>query len=158
MRRVGGTACLLALAALVGGCGGAVTKRDFIARADAICTNAVRKTRSITPPSFTTSASDQLSALGRYLEEVLPVVQAEATQIRALHRHAQDARDSSALTRYLTALAQTAGDYRALAAATNRGDPQGVASAEADLRASPIATLAASYGLHSCGAPGATVA
>jgi hypothetical protein len=36
-------------------------------------------------------------------------------------------------------------------------DPQGVANAEAALRANPVGSLAASYGLKTCGAPGATV-
>ncbi len=148
---------MLALAALLPGCGASsYPKRDFVARADAICTSAVRQTRSIAAPSFTRPAARQLSALAGYLGAVLPIVQSEAAQLRALRRPTQDASAERTLARYLAAVAQTASDYRALAAAAKRSDAQGVANAEAALRASPVASLAARYGLRSCGIPGAT--
>jgi hypothetical protein len=157
VRFAGGTCALLTLTTLVAGCGGSsYTRRDFVARADAICTSAVRQTRSIAPPSFTRPAARQLSALADYLAAVLPVVQSEAAQLRALRRPTHDAPAGATLGRYLAAVAQAASDYRALAAAAKRGDAQGVASAEAALRASPVASLAAGYGLRSCGVPGAT--
>jgi len=130
---------LLMLAALVAGCG-ADTKGDFVARANAICASTVRETRSIAPPSFTHSKAQQLRALAGYLASVLPVVQSEATQLHALRRPTEVAHDRAALARYLSAVAR------------------GVASAEAALRASPVTSLAAAYGLRSCGSPGATVA
>ncbi len=141
-------------AALLAGCGGAYTKSDFIARADAICATAVRDTRSAAPQA----APQQLGALAQYLTAILPVVQSEVSQIRALKRPSEDGRDRATLSRYLEASAQELGYYRALAAAARRGDAQRVASAEAALRASPAASLAASYGLRSCGTPGATIA
>jgi hypothetical protein len=158
VRFLGATVALLTAAGLLAGCGGAYTKRDFIASADAICASTVRQTRSLPPPSFTSSKSQQLSALAGYLAVVLPLVRSEASRLRALRRPTADARNRAALQRYLRALDQEVGDYRALAAAAKRRDPQGVASAEAGLRRSPVASLAASYGLHSCGIPGATVA
>ncbi len=147
-------AALVALAALVAGCGSTYSKGDFIARADAICATAVRDTRSAASPH---AGPQQLSALAQYLAEIVPVVQSEVSQIRALKRPSEDARDRATLSRYFQAAAQEAGYYQALAAAAKRGDAQGVASAEAALRASPVASLAASYGLRSCGTPGATV-
>jgi hypothetical protein len=157
VRFAGVTCALLALAALLAGCGGgSYAKPDFVARADAICTSAVRQTRSIAPPSFTRPAARQLSALARYLAAVLPIVQSEAAQLRALRRPTQDAAARATLTQYLAAVARAAGDYRALTAAAQRGDAQGVSNAEAALRTSPVASLATSYGLRSCGVPGAT--
>ena len=55
-----------------------------------------------------------------------------------------------------SAQAEVVAEYRRLAAAAKRGDAQGVASAEAKLQASPVAALAAQYGLHACGTPGGT--
>jgi hypothetical protein len=157
MRSVGGTCALLTLTALLAGCGSSYTNGDFVARANAICASAVRQTRSIAAPSAARAVGHQMSALADYLAQVVPVLQSEASQLRALRRPTEDASARATLARYLEALAQAAGDYRALAAAAKRGDAQGVASAEAALRASPVASLAASYGLHSCGIPGATL-
>jgi hypothetical protein len=115
----------------------------------------VRQTRSIAAPSFTRPAALQLAALSGYLAAVLPIVQSEAAQLRALRRPT-DAAARATLAQYLAAVAQAASDYRALAAAAKRGDAQGVASAEAALRASPVTSLAARYGLRACALPGAT--
>jgi hypothetical protein len=145
------------VAAVVAGCG-AYTKADFTDSADAICANAVHQTRSVVPPTFSGSKGAQLTALSGYLTKVLPIVQSEATHIRALKRPSEDARDRAVLKRYLTALAQSVSDYRDLAEAASRDDAAGVADAEAALRVSPVISLAASYGLHSCETPGATVA
>ena len=148
---------LLALCALPAGCG-SYTKGDFVASANAICASTVRQTRSIAPPSFTSSKAQQLSALAGYLADVLPIVQSEAGQIRALQTPVGSARERALLGRYRGALEQTATDYAKLAAAAKRGDAQGVTSAEAALRASQVTSLADAYGLRSCGTPGATVA
>jgi hypothetical protein len=152
------TAGLLVLAALLlAGCG-AYTKKDFIASADAICASAVRQTRSVAPPAFTSSKKEQLSALASYLAKVLPIVQSEDTHIRALRRPSQGARQRALLARYLAALRQTVSDYQDLAAAAKQGDAASVAGAEGVLHDSPVTSLAASYGLRSCETPGATVA
>jgi hypothetical protein len=142
---------VLSLAALLAGCGSKYTTGDFAARADGICTNAVREIRSLTPP--TASSGQELRTLSQYLGKLLPIVESEASQIRALRRPDGD---QATLERYLSAQADVVAQYRRLAAAAKRGDAQGVASAEAKLQANPIATLAAQYGLHDCGTPGGT--
>jgi hypothetical protein len=154
---IGTVAGGLALIVLAGGCGGGYTKRDFIARADAICASTVRQLRSIPAPSFGQSATGH-DALAGYLAAALPLVQSESRQLHALPRPPQKAADRSVLTSWLGAVAQVVEDYRQFEAAAQRGDAQRVASAEAALRASPVASLAASYGLSSCATPGATIA
>jgi hypothetical protein len=151
VRRLEGIVAVLLLAALLGGCGSKYTKSDFVARADGICTNAVREIRSLNSP--TAAPGHELRALSQYLGKVLPIVQSEVSQIRALRRPDGD---QAALDRYLSAQAKVVAEYRRLAAAAKRGDEQGVASAEAKLQASPVAALAAQYGLHACGTPGGT--
>jgi hypothetical protein len=138
----------MATVVLIAGCGSSYTKSDFIARADAICASALRQTRSIAPTSV----------LGEYVAAVLPVVESEATQLRALKSPPQNARDKAALAKYFGALAQELENYRKLGVAAKRGDGQGVTNAEAALRASPAASLATRYGLRACGTPGATSA
>lgn len=136
----------LTLAALVAGCGGAYSKSDFIARADAICASSLRQTRVIAPGT----------ALPTYLDELLAIVQSETAQLRALKRPPGSAHDRATLNGYFAALAQDVENYRALAAAAKRGDQQTVSSLEAALGASPSDSLAASYGLRSCSTPGST--
>jgi hypothetical protein len=157
MRFAGTIVAVLGVAAILAGCGGGETKQGFAARADAICASTVRQIRSIAPPSFTNSKAQQLRALGGYMAVVSPIVTSEAKQLRALPRPAGNASARAALTRYLDALTQTAGDYNALAVAAKQGDSQGVANAEGALRTSDVTALALSYGLRSCGTPGATV-
>jgi hypothetical protein len=143
---------------LLAGCGGASsnTKTDFVARANAICTQTLDQTRAVTPPTSTAQSGGGLAA---YLGHLVPLLQSEADQIRALKRPAGGtARDRLMLSRYLAALGQVVTAYRELEAAAKRGDAQAIASVEAALRANPAADLAASYGLRSCGTPGATAA
>ena len=150
---------LLLLGLAVAGCGGSgYTKSDFVARADAICAGAVRQTRSIAPPGPAQAGSGQDSALAAYLGSVVPVLESEASQLRGLRRPPGNAGELATLDRWYSALAQSVLQYRELAAAARRGDDQSVADAEAALGASPVYSLAASYGLRSCGTPGATVA
>ena len=139
---------LVALGTVLAACGGnAYTKRDFVARADAICASALRQARSIPPGTN----------LPAYLAAVVPVVQSEANQLRALRRPPDTAHDRTTLDAYFTALGQTVDDYRRLAAAATSGDQQTIADAEASLAANPLDSLAASYGLRACGTPSATV-
>jgi hypothetical protein len=150
---------LFVLALAVAGCGGSgYTKSDFIARADAICAGAVRQTRSIAPPVAAQAGAGQDAALAAYLSGVVPVLESEVSQLRALRRPPGNAGERVTLNRWYAALAQSVARYKELAAAARRGDDQSVADAEAALGASPVYTLAAGYGLRSCGAPGATVA
>jgi hypothetical protein len=142
------------LATALAGCGGAYTKHDFIARADAICASAVRQARSIPPPP---SSAGQDSAVSSYLRSVIPIMRSETRQLRAL-KPAGDTRDRATLARWLGALQRDISTYAALAAAAKRGDQQAVSSAEASLRASPTVSLASAYGLRACSAPGSTSA
>jgi hypothetical protein len=147
---------LLAVVVLVAGCGGSgYTKSDFIARADAICTSTLSRSRALTPPAPTSQPGGALAA---YLGQLVPLVQSEADQLRALKRPPDNARDRAMLTSYYGALAQIVTNYRQLEAAAKSGDTQTVNDVEATLRASPIAVLATSYGLKSCGTPGSTTA
>ena len=149
----------LVVASVAAGCGGSgYTKSDFIARADAICAGALRQTRSISPPGAAQAGSGQDGALSAYLSSVVPVLESEAAQLRALRRPPGDAREQATLERYFAALTQTVRYYQALASAAKRGDDQAVAGAETVLGASPVYSLAATYGLRSCGTPGATTA
>jgi hypothetical protein len=143
-----------AAAVLLCGCG-SYTKQDFIARADAICVSTVRSTRLIAPPSFTGGGS-QLQALAHYTAKVLPLVRAEATKLRALPRPKGAAVDTTRLAQFVTAFSGVAADYQDLETAAAKGDAAGVSRAEAALKASPVASLAAAYGLRSCGTAGAT--
>jgi len=156
VRRKQGTAALLTLAALLAGCGDSYTKSDFVAQANAICASSVRETRGIAPPTFTGSGEERVRALAPYLAKVLPVAKSELDRIRDLERPPGSDRERALLDRYLRALGRAVSDYRDLLAAARRGDPQGVAAAQASLRANPVADLAARYGLRSCGVPGST--
>ena len=127
-----------------------------MARANAICMKTLGQTRAITPPA---STSQPGGAFAAYLGQLVPLVQSEAEQIRALKRPGGGtAQDRQMLSRYLAALGQVAAAYGQLEGAAKRGDVQAIASVEAMLRANPAADLAASYGLRACGNPGATTA
>ncbi len=158
MRALQATVAVLSAASLAGCGGGSVKKSDFIVRAEAICTNIVRATRSITPPSAVGTKRQQLDSLAYYLGRLAPIVQSEAAQLHALKRPSGTAGENAALARYLGALARSASDYRRLADAARQGDATAVAGAEAALRENPVASLATAYGLRACGNAGATVA
>jgi hypothetical protein len=146
--------CVLALAALVAGCGGSsYTKSDFVARADGICTNTLRQTRALTPPA---STSQPGGALAAYLGQLVPLLQSEADHLHALKRPPDNSHDSATLSAYYKALDQIVANYQQLEAAAKRDDTQALTDVEATLRASPASALAAGYGLESCGTPGST--
>jgi hypothetical protein len=130
-------ACLFAVTA----CGGhTATKQDVVARANGICINALRATREVPPPNGS-------AGLAAYLAKVLPIVKKEANDTQALPR---PAKDRAVLNRYVAAVAASAGQYQALATAAKSGDAAGVSHGLAALRASPVAALAAQYGLTRC--------
>ena len=127
-----------------------------MARANAICTKTLNQTRAIAQPSSTAQPGGALAA---YLGKLVPLLQSEADQIRALKRPPGGAaQDRRTLSQYLAAVGQVVAAYHQLEAAAKRGDAQAIAGVEATLRANPAADLAASYGLRSCGTPGATTA
>jgi hypothetical protein len=141
-------ATLPALAAagiLATACGGhTATKQDVIARANGICISALRAVRSVPPPA---GASGSPAALAAYLQKVVPIVQKEADDTRALPRPAQD---RAVLDRYVAAVTASASQYRALAAAATNRDAAAVSQGLATLRASHVPALAAQYGLNRC--------
>lgn len=145
----------MAVAFLVAACGGSYTKQDFIARANGICTSAVRQTRAIAPA---VGAPQSNRALAAYLSQALPIVQAEAKQLRALRLPPGSAGEKAALARYFAALRSQVAAVKQLRNAAARGDAQGVAAARAALGANAATSLAAKYGLHACGTPGGTAA
>jgi hypothetical protein len=133
-------------------CGSSYTRQDFVNRANGICTDALQQTRAIAPAG----APQSNRALAAYLRQVLPIVQHEANQLRALRRPPGSGAEKTALDRYLSALDGEVAATRRLRDAAARGDGDGVSAAENDLQSSQAASLAAKYGLKSCATPGST--
>ena len=134
---------VLGLVLALAGCGSHTeTKQDFVARADAICAATTRELRTVsgTPPSG-------VPALARYLGGVIPLLQRELKQLRALPRPAAGRAE---LEHYLAAQAQIVARYRTLAGAARYGDAGAVNQALAALASSPAAGLASGYGLRDC--------
>ncbi len=153
--RLRAAALVLGLMALLSACG-SYTKADFTARADAICAGAVRHLRTLAPPSFGAGSVVQERSLAGYLDRALPILSAEASQLRGLRRPGGRAGARAELDHYLQALSQNLADYRRLAASAAGGNLRAVAGAESALGASDVDSLADRYGILSCGAPGAT--
>jgi hypothetical protein len=151
-RRFAPALALAAVAVGLAGCGSSYTKQDFVARANGICTDTLGQTRAIAPAG----APQSNRALAAYLRQVLPILQQEATQLRALRRPPGSDADKAALDRYLSALDGQVAATKRLRDAAARNDGDGVSAAESDLQASQAASLAARYGLKSCAAPGST--
>jgi hypothetical protein len=147
-RRRGWPVALLASAALLAGCGGA-TKKDVIARANAICATSQRDTRAVAPP-----AGSSLSAFASYLQHVLPLIDRAASQIRALPRP----KPAALLDRWIASVQLSDADFHALENAARMGNREAFETALAALRSSRNTTLAASYGMRICAASGGTVA
>jgi hypothetical protein len=147
-RRV--AALVLALAAVpLSACGSsAESKKDFIARANAICNNTLRDTRNVPAPSSTGTVT--LPALARYLRAVAPIGESEVRQLKALPKPSGDL---ALLHRYPAAQGATAAHYRAFADAAKSGDTAAMTAAIAALNASPAERLARAYGLTACTGP-----
>jgi hypothetical protein len=126
------------------------TKQDVIARANAICSASVRGVRSVAPPA---AGDGSLASLSTYLQKVLPIVEKEGGDTRALPR---PARDRALLNRYIAAVTAAEQQYRTLATAAARNDRAVVAEALSALRSSPATTLARQYGLSRCSAAAGT--
>lgn len=152
MRRPGGTAiaiCCLAIG--VSACGGhTVTKQDVIARANGICITTLHAVGSVAAPAGGTGSP---AALAAYLAKVVPIVQKEASDTRALPR---PAKDRAILDRYVAAVTAGADEYRALENAARNGDSAAVSQSLAALRTSRAPALAAQYGLNRCNASAGT--
>jgi hypothetical protein len=142
--------CAVTVTVAVAGCGGhSATKQDVIARGNAICESALRDIRAAAPAG----ASGSLNALSGYLRQVLPIVEKEISDLRALPRPPQD---RPLLDRYLAAMNGSRAQYSALASAARHRDSAAVAQALAALRVNPAPQLARRYGLVACAVPGAT--
>lgn len=148
-------ALLLVLALLAAACG-SYTKADFTARADAICASSLRQLRSLAPPSFGSGEVQRRLSLDAYLERALPIFASEASALRALRRPPGDPHQRAELDRYMQALARNLADYRQLARAA-AGDVSARVRAEHALERGHVDSLAAAYGILSCGVPGATI-
>ncbi len=132
-------------------CGGhAATKDDVIARGNAICAGALRDLRATPSPA---SGRTSLANLAAYMDAVLPIVQREVSNLRALPRPAANRR---LLNQYVAAVSRSASTYRSLAQAARRGDQAGVNQALATLQGNPAATLAGRYGISQCASAGGT--
>jgi hypothetical protein len=138
----------LVIGLTVAGCGGhTATKRDVIARANAICAGTLRDVRAVPPPTTGTSG------LSAYLRKVAPIVEKEGAATRALPRPAQD---RAVLNRYIAAVTAADADYKALAAAAASHDAGAISQALASLHDNPATTLAVQYGLGQCAAAAGT--
>jgi hypothetical protein len=157
LRRAVPAAAVCALVLALGGCGSS-TQRDFTAQADAICAHTLQQLRALPPPVLSGGERARLTALARYLARGAPLVQSEVNRLVKLQRPSGSRRQRLLLARFLLAERRLAADYAALAHATATGSPAEVSSAGAALRANPVGSLAAAYGLRDCGSPGATVA
>jgi len=146
-RRIAATlaACLVAVVATA--CGGSSpTKKDVIARGNAICSSAVSSVRAVVPPAKGASSG---TALAGYFKQLEPIVAKEVSQLRKLPRPSTD---KAVLTRYIDSVSKAGDVYKQLVAAAQRNDIPGVAKYLGALRASPAQSLAQQYGMSQCAA------
>jgi hypothetical protein len=144
------------VALLVAGCGGGIDHRQYVQRADAICTFTLRSVRSLTPPELAGAASARDASLAVYLDQLLPLLRRELRQLRALPHPSQRAAQTRAQDRYLASLSHSVGQFASFATAARAGDGNVVNMLEAELAADPAPRLAAAYGLSACSSSAAT--
>jgi hypothetical protein len=138
-----------AVALLFAACGGdAATRKDVIARGNAICSQSLASIRSVPPP-----AGASAPELAAYLKKVRPIIDHEASQLAALPRPSQS---KATLDSFVAAFGATDRAYREAAAAAGRGDAAEAARALSTLRSSKVASLAGAYGLTDCTGTAAT--
>jgi hypothetical protein len=151
LRRIAAPSAALLLAVVATACGGAgATKKDVIARGNAICSSTVSAVRAVVPPA---TGAGSGAALTRYFRQLQPIVAKEVSQLRKLPRPGPD---KALLNRYIDSVTRAAGDYRQLVAAAARNDITGVATYLSALRASPAQSLAQRYGMSQCAAASGT--
>jgi hypothetical protein len=142
-------ACLVAVVATA--CGGSsTTKKDVIARGNAICSSAVSSVRAVVPPANGTTSG---TALAGYFKRLEPIVAKEVSQLRKLPRPSTD---KAVLIRYIDSVTKAGNVYKQLAAAAQRNDLPGVARYLGTLRDSPAQSLAQQYGMSQCAAAAGT--
>jgi hypothetical protein len=138
-------ACLVAVTATA--CGGSsATKKDVIARGNAICSSALSSVRVVVPPP---KGANSGTALSGYFKRIEPIVDKEVSQLGKLPRPDTD---KAVLNRYIDAVTKAGTVYKQLVAAAQRNDIPGVARALSALRASPAQSLAQQYGMSQCAA------
>jgi hypothetical protein len=139
---------LLLAAALLAGCGGGgskdqgLTREQYAAKADAICTKYKAKTNSLSRPST-------LSDLAKLADQVLPLLDNARGELRAL-RPPQD--EASAVQSWLDQFDLSIDDVRKIRDKAKAGDSAGVqAAATPALRHNQRANeLAAQLGMTVC--------
>jgi hypothetical protein len=146
MRRAYATALAVLIgAALISGCGGhTATRKDVIARANAICFNAQQAARSVASPG---AGATNAKGLAAYFNKVVPIVAKEARQLAELPRPQQR---QATLNHYIDAVGASVAGYRAAARAAAAGDDGGVTQALAKLQSGGATRYARAYGLTQC--------
>jgi hypothetical protein len=133
----------VATAATIAACGGhSDTRKDVIARANAICFSAQQAARSVTSPN-----AGDTKALATYFKKVVPIVVKEARQLAGLPRPTPR---QATLNHYVDAVNASVADYRAAARAAAAGDGGGVTQALAKLQSGGATGYARAYGLTQC--------
>lgn len=145
----------LIVAIAVAACGSALTRHDYVLRAEGICNSTLRSLRLLEQPTLSGSAGARTASLSRYLDRAVPLIQAQLSKLKQLPVPLQTQGQSRALRRYLGALQITVEELRDLAAAARGGNAQLVDADQKTLAAGSTSALAASYGLHACSNPGA---
>jgi hypothetical protein len=146
-RHVAATLAACLVAGIASACGSSSpTKKDVIARGNAICSSAVSSVRAVVPPAKGASSG---TALAGYFKQLAPIVAKEISQLRKLPRPSTD---KALLDRYIDAVTKAGKIYKQLAAAAQRNDIPGVAKYLGALRASPAQSLAQQYGMSQCAA------
>jgi hypothetical protein len=130
-------------AAAVSACGGhSATRKDVIARANAICFTAQQAARSVPSPG-----AGDTRALAAYFDTVTPIVAKEARQLAALPRPQPH---RATLNHYVAAVGASVADYRAAGRAAAAGDQSGVTQALTRLQSTDATRYARAYGLNQC--------
>jgi hypothetical protein len=142
----------LSLAAV--GCGGssAVSKADFIKKADAICATEHTQANALRSPHFNIAHATKrdMPAAARYLDRFAPLFAGAVAQLDKLSRPTQD---RAVLDQTLAKANLLVATYDSARAAADRGDPVGFKLALARVGSiGPSArALAAQFGFKVCG-------
>lgn len=150
-RRIAATLSASLIAVIATACGSSSpTKKDVIARGNAICSAAVSSARAVVPPATGTGSG---TALAGYFKQLQPIVAKEVSQLRKLPRPSTD---KALLDRYINSVTQAGDVYQRLVSAAKRNDINGVAKYLGELRASPARSLALHYGMSQCASAAGT--
>jgi hypothetical protein len=136
-----------AAAAVLAGCGGGgrLSHRDFVRRADAVCSAYQTKVELLTRPA---SYDDVIA----YVEKTLPLYVAALEKLRALEAPSAD---EAAVKSWLAANRKVETAVRTLRDAAMRHDPAATNDASAAVQAASLASrrAAAALGLKVCSTP-----